>query len=273
MSEAADRLYATAPDEFVALRAELVKAAEGDDAKAIKALRKPTVSASVVNRYVHSDPHIVGRLSGLGDRLRQATKQLDAAQLRELSTERRSLVAESTKAAFTFVGTDDPPAAQRDEVSASFDAAVADPDIAQQLGRLVRPARFDGFGVVPGPELTLVRGGRKPAATKAKPAAKKSTDPTPRGDRSPPARRLHRAASKARDAFDEADAAHDAAAAAEQKAHERVGTLTDELTRLQQELDEAKRDLDRARKSTRTTKSERRVARTALDKAERQLEG
>ncbi len=45
-----------------------------------------------------------------------------------------------------------PPAALREEVMATFDAALADPDIAASLGTLVRAAHWAGFGLAPAPD-------------------------------------------------------------------------------------------------------------------------
>ena len=39
------------------------------------------------------------------------------------------------------------PAAVREEVAATFDAALADPEVAANLGTLVRAAHWAGFGL------------------------------------------------------------------------------------------------------------------------------
>ncbi len=287
---AVDRLYAAEPDEFMALRGELAKAAKADGdaaaAKAIGALRKPTVPASVVNRYALHDASAGERLTELGDRMRRAQRDYDAGLLRELSAERRTLVAELTAAAFEHAGRLDPTTAQRDEVSNTFDAAVADPDVAGRLGRLVKPEQFSGFGLAPGPELTLVQGERRRPRPAAKKVSAKTTTPaaptTAEDDETTAAskqqpgsaarRRLARAAERARAAFADADEGFAAAEAAERRAHEQVRTLTDELAALQRELDTAKRDLDAARKQTRSARTTRRQAQSAMDRAERQLD-
>ena len=167
---AADELYAGPSEDFMAARTRLAAAAkkQGDAAaaKRIGGLRKPTVAASVVNRWVHHDPDTLDRLADLYDRLSRAHEDLDAATLRELSTERRTEVGELTRSAFGFAGVEDPTTAVRDEVVATFDAAVADPEILSRLGRLTRSEQWSGFGVAlppaGSPALRLVRGGKHP---------------------------------------------------------------------------------------------------------------
>ena len=49
IEDVADRLYALEPEEFTAARDDAAKNTDGDERKQIKALRKPTVGAYVVN--------------------------------------------------------------------------------------------------------------------------------------------------------------------------------------------------------------------------------
>jgi len=110
-------------------------------AKKITGLRKPTRSAWVVNRLVRSDPDVRSRLDGLAADLREAS---GGGRLRELTAARSKLVDELTRTALE--GLPGPPAALREEVSATLDAAIADPEVAASLGTLVRAARYAGFG-------------------------------------------------------------------------------------------------------------------------------
>jgi hypothetical protein len=289
---AADTLYAAAPDDFMALRADLAARARQDGdaaaAKRIGGLRKPTVAASVVNRLIHDAPERVEQLTELGERLRAAQDDLDATLLRDLSMERRALVGSLARTAFTVVGQDSPSTALHDEVVATLDAAVADPAVAGRLGRLVRPERWSGFGfaaVAGPPELTVVRGGRDtsrrssgragssgrsgsripaPSPPEAEPPPKRETD-----SGSAEQRRRARAVEKARAAFHTADEALDAAAEAEDSASRQVRALTDEIAERQRSLDDLKRELDGLRREHRAAKARRREARSALDRAER----
>ena len=98
-------------------------------------------SAWVVNRLVRTDPEVRSRLDSLGADLREAA---DLARLRELTAARSRLVDELTKDALASVPA--PPAALREEVSATLDAAIADPEVAGRLGSLVRAEQYAGFG-------------------------------------------------------------------------------------------------------------------------------
>ena len=145
LADATAELYAADPDGFTARRAELAEhardAGEPAVAKKITALRKPTRSAWVVNRLVRSDPEVRSRLEALAADLREAA---GGSRLRELTAARAKLVDELTRTALD--GLPAPPAALREEVTATLDAAIADPEVAASLGTLVRAARYAGFG-------------------------------------------------------------------------------------------------------------------------------
>jgi len=130
LGEAVAELYSSDPDEFVERRGALVararEAGQAPAAKQIAALRKPTRSAWVVNRLVRADPGVAAELAGLGEELRAAQDSLDGSAIRELSQQRRELIESLVRRAFTVVGVSAPPAAIRDEVTATLSAALAD---------------------------------------------------------------------------------------------------------------------------------------------------
>jgi hypothetical protein len=150
--DAARELYTEDPAEFTGRRAALAAdaRASGDApaARAIGALRKPTRSAWIVNRLVHTDPDVPSRLAALGSGLRSAEEALDGRRIRELSQQRRELIRELTRQALAGAGQRSAPAALQEEVSATLNAALADPQVAGDLaaGRLLRPAEHAGFG-------------------------------------------------------------------------------------------------------------------------------
>jgi hypothetical protein len=269
VDEAMRSLYRMPPDEFMSARARLADQArqDGNSAAASKigALRKPTTAAWIVNLLAAEDDAAANRLGELGEELRDAQEALDSARLRELSGQRRRLVAALARDAFTHAGRREPAAGLRDEVMETLDAAVADPDVARRLGVLQRAEKWSGFGFAPtgSPELTLVRGGRgSPPA-----APGKSTPPKPSAAER---RKQQRALAAARDAFAAADSAHDDAQAAELGLSQRVRRLTSRLADLQHELDEAREELEAARAEVTSARSRRREARSALDRAERE---
>jgi hypothetical protein len=264
-------LYSVPPEEFIYKRSELSdrarKNGEGAVGAAIDKLRKPTVGAWIVNALVLDDPSIVESLTDLGDRMRSAQDALDAAQLRELSTERRKLINKLTADAFKRADRKDPPAALRDEVTGTLDAAIADEDVADRLGRLQRSEQSYGFGFLAtgAPTLTVVRGGKqdKPAAKKTPAKAKPKISAAEK-------RKRERALTAARDAMSKAEKAFDDATESERALADQVRQLTRKLSKLQTQLDNARAELEQARKDTVTARGSRREARAALDRAERE---
>jgi hypothetical protein len=159
-------LYALPPDEFVAARDEAVKRARasGDRqlAAAIAKLRRPTVGAWVLNRLARERPDLLDELVELGEALRSAQRDLRGEELRELTVQRRSVVSRLTREAARLAqrgyGRGDLPLS---EIEATLTAALADPDVADQVraGLLAKTVAYAGFGETPRPRLRLVQGG------------------------------------------------------------------------------------------------------------------
>ena len=266
-------LYSVPPDEFIYKRAELAdrarRNADGAAGAAIDKLRKPTVGAWIVNALVLGDPSIVDSLTDLGERMRAAQDSFDAGQLRALSTERRKLIDKLTADAFKRAERKDPPAALRDEVNGTFDAAIADESVATRLGRLQRTEQSYGFGFLSSgapPQLTVVRGGKddKPAAKKAPPAKPKVS--------AAEKRKRERALATARDAFAKAENGFDEANQTERTLADQARQLTRKLAKMQTQLDNTRAELEQARKDTVAARAKRREARSALDRAEREAD-
>jgi hypothetical protein len=150
MADELDELYEVKPEEFTALRTKLAAAAKQrgdvDAAKQVSAARKPTAAAWVVNRLALRDQNTRTRLAGLGERLKDAHAAMDGEAIRALSAEQRRLVDDVARAAFEEAELADPTAALRDDVAATLQAAIADPDVASRLGRLTKAERWSGFG-------------------------------------------------------------------------------------------------------------------------------
>jgi hypothetical protein len=233
LADAKAELYRADPDEFMSRRQELAararEAGEPAAAKQIGALRKPTRSAWVVNRLVRADPDVTARLAELAAELRDAG--LDGGRIRELSAARARLVDELTRQAFDDLPA--PPAAVREEVTATLDAALADPEVAANLGTLVRAAHWAGFGLTNG------------APTPPPPAAK-TKKPAPAEPSAERERRHRENIISAERAVAEANRTADAANAAEQQLEDTVRRLEAELAQARQQLAEARRQAYRA---------------------------
>jgi hypothetical protein len=237
LPDAVAELYEADPDEFTGRRAELAAAArdagEPAVAKQITALRKPTRSAWVVNRLVRADPEVRPRLDALAADLRAAAGSADGARIRELTAARSRLVDELTRAALRVSELPAPPAALREEVTATLDAAIADPQVAADLGTLVRAAHWSGFGLA-----SLTEGTPAPA--------KKTKTPAPAEPETEREDRRREKIIEAERALAQADQDVEAATAAERDLEEAVRHLEAELADARQRLAEARRQSYRA---------------------------
>src|SRR4051812_42116279 len=119
VDEIAAELYAVPPEDFTRARDAAARAAPDPlSSKAIKALRKPTASAHAVNRAVRDHPDGMDELLGLGAALRAAMAG-GRGDVRDLTERRRALIGALVAA--------DLPAAVQADVTATLEAATADP--------------------------------------------------------------------------------------------------------------------------------------------------
>ena len=216
MASAAEELYALSPGDFTAARDERVAQARTsgnrDLARAIGALRRPTVSAWLVNQLVREAGDQVGELLVLGESLRQAQQDLAGEQVRELSVQRRRLITALVAEAKRLAERDGRAAGLQveREVEATLQAALADADAAAAVraGCLSSPLSYAGLGV--GDEAGAVSWQRAPARETA-----------PAGDKAPvkdkaPAR--EKAPAKGKAARERASGRRGAETAAEREA-------------------------------------------------------
>jgi chemotaxis protein histidine kinase CheA len=290
LDEAVAELYTSGPESFTARRGDLAAQARaaGDTAtaKRIAGLRKPTRSAWLINQLVRSDPSVPGRLAELGDQLRTAQSALDGPKIRELSAVRRRLIEDLARQAFQLAGQDAPPAGTREDLTATFGAALADPAVTEQLaaGTLLRAAHRADFS--PG-GLTLVPppGGPASRATPAAPARQRAA---PASEAAAPAapRPITSARSATRRAAADAAAAEAAAretaAAREQAAQEAAAREATERAaaerrqaqaEAQQALADATQAVDRATAAEQQEGDAVRELRQQLAEARQQLAG
>jgi hypothetical protein len=157
VDQAADELYGLAPEEFTAARDEQVQAARAGGnrrlAAAIGRLRKPTVSAYVLNLLVREQPEVAEQLIALGEELRRAQEELSGPALRQLAGQRAQLVGALVRSARTIAADAGHPVSQAVayELEQTLHAALADPDVATEVGsgRLTRAASRTGFDARP----------------------------------------------------------------------------------------------------------------------------
>lgn len=312
LDEVVDDLYSGAPSDFIARRDAAVKAARADKdrelATAIGELRKPTVSAWLVNLLVRDDAALAGQIVALGEGLRDAEKSLDGPALRELSKQRRqlvrSLVARARKLA--------QPTGQKigdavvQELDATLTAALADPAVAREVvsGRLTAAREYAGFGSAdtsdssapaatpapkppksaPAPKATPARGKLRLVgeSERAEPAGESAAERDRRRRREEREQRARdeaqaaweqaeRAATEARRRHDAAVSARDESAAEVERAEAAAARAHEEEDDLVRALAEARRRLAAAGKAAAVADKEVGTAQQTLRADEREL--
>lgn len=240
----AAELYALPPEEFTAARnarsSAAKEAGDRDLAAAVKALRRPTAGAWLLNRLVREYPDEVDDVLALGVRLRAGQGTLGAAELRALDTQRRALTRAVAQRA-AALGRDDgrtvTPAVLA-AVEETLRSAMVDPDAGAALATGLLVDTFSASGLDPVDLSSAVA-----APGTARPAAILGAGPGGRpGANAARAAREEQARAEARRAHDEAHAALVAATDAADAARQRATAAR----RRREELD---RDLDRARRA------------------------
>ena len=247
--EIADDLYGLAPGQFRASRdASAVEArAAGDRALAerIKKLRRPTVAAWLGNRLARERPQDVEELIGLGARLREAQAGLSGAELRRLSRRRADAVAALVARAKVLgpAGGQLVSEAVLEEVTATLEAALADPAAAEALqrGRLSVALQYSGLGLEVAPS-----GGVSSRTTRSDERGR--TGPAPAGER----RSAQRAAERAADDVARASASLGKAEDEYRVTRERLEEAEAAVHALRAAETEAVQRLTRARKEHRS---------------------
>ena len=298
------RMYEAPPDGFVATRSAAIadarKAGDKEAVKRLTALRKPTVAAWLVNLLALRKPELIDQLVELATALRTAQRTLQGDELRELSTQRRQIVSALVNEARKLAVAEDRSLAAKlplGEVEATLTAALAEPDIADQVrsGRLIRAATYAGFGEVPRPRLRLITpdteldededdaeeeddeaadpdgtdevdGVRRPTARERAAAERRRREHAERR------RELRRELSTAQAAEKRADDQLERAESAERDAVHLVEDLDAELAELERRRTEAQADLARRKLARRTAERETAAARRRVGDAEAALE-
>ena len=146
----ADELFALPLNDFTPRRDALVKEhkADKDLAAALKALRKPSLAAWVVNLLVRREPQQVDQMLTVGVALREAQANLDGEELRVLTRQRRQLTAAITTQARGLAGQVGVKVTEAvaEQVEATLTAAMVDEAAAAAIrtGLLVAPITTTG---------------------------------------------------------------------------------------------------------------------------------
>lgn len=170
----ADALYALPPSGFTAARDGRAKELKPHDAAlatAVKALRRPSVAAWLVNQLVRREAAQVGDVLAVGEALREAQAQLSADDLRALTRQRRQLTAAVTTRARALGRELGQKVSESvaDQVEETLTAAMLDAGAASAVrsGLLVAALRSTGVDAVDVDAALAVPGGHGHVATVA----------------------------------------------------------------------------------------------------------
>jgi hypothetical protein len=250
LATAAEELYALSPGDFTAARdarvAQARTAGDRDLARAIGALRRPVVSAWLVNQLARQAGDQVAELVALGGSLRQAQQDLSGERLRELSVRRRELVAALLGEARRLAERDGRAAGLQveREVEATLQAALADSGAAAAVraGCLASPLSYAGLGVGEADAVAVARH-TKPATGKAprEKAPARERRSGKRAKETPEEREARRAAEAAERQARQATAEAERKAARIAEAEQAVRRAAGDAAAAAAELEEAER--------------------------------
>lgn len=274
LASIADVLYALPAEEFTAARDSAAKDAKADDAdlaRAVKALKRPTASAWLVNRLVRQRADRLEELLALGDDLRAAQDALSGDDLRRLNRERHQLLRAVVDEARTLSGGTVTEQVAR-EVETTLDTALSDAGAgdAVRTGRLLRALSGGGFeavdlaGAVAVPDAAPAPRRRSTSGRPAAQDADTSTAARPIRTKQP---KQPTAAERAAEKRAKAKASRELATARRE-----AERLERELADRDAELDEARERVEAARSRLDALEAELKAARTERTSAERELE-
>jgi len=240
----ADELYALALADFTSERDARAKALKGSDLAApVKALKKPSLAAWVVNLFVRRDADQLAQVLSIGAALREAQAGMSGEELRALTRQRRQLTAAITQQARALASEEGIRVTQAvaDQVEATLTAAMVDERCgdAVRSGLLVAALATTGVDEVDLAEAVAVPDALGHAATP------RAAEPTPRPDLHvvPDPDADEKALAVAREALDEAQEAVDHAQTAYDDALAAIEDLRARHLQIEAEIDELKRKI------------------------------
>lgn len=279
--EAADALYALAPEDFVAARTARARRARADGdrelATAVGALPRPTLAAYLLNQLARRRTDAVRQLVRLGDELRAAHASLEGSQLRALTAQRHQVVAAFARQVAELAGelgrTLSEPVIR--QVEQTLRAAVADADAGRALasGRLTVALDYVGLGEV---DVSAAVAAPRDRVGAAEPVRQEAGAPDAEDEvaaarvrrREAAVQAVEHAESVARDARAELDRHVRAAAEAEATAEE----LDTRVSELRAALEQAETAAEEAGESADVARQQRDEAADAVTAAERAVD-
>jgi len=279
LEQIADELYGLRPEEFASARDERVREARNGGkaalAKELAKLRKPTLSAWLINLLWRDQRDVMEQLFDLSQELSRAQAEAAGPALRELTAQRRQLETALMQRAAALgrqAGANVTDSVAR-EAQETLSAALAQPDVADEVrsGRLVKPASYSGFGVLPG---------SRPAAP-AKPAVEqKEPIDIQAAQRAREREKAERRVQEARAALDAAartitEQSRKAEASRQREAdlRTRAEQAREQLRRLESEVDAVERETASAERAREQAEQAHAKAQQELEQAQQALSG
>lgn len=271
----ADELYALALPDFTPARDARAKELKGSDLAApVKALKKPSLAAWVVNLLVRRESEQVDRILEVGASLREAQAAMSGDDLRALTRQRRQVTAAITQQARSLASEAGVKvtSAVADQVEATLTAAMLDERCAQAVrsGLLVTALSTTGVGetdlsgAVALPDALGFAARPVEAAVPARPDLHVVPDP----DADAKARAAaEEAVAEAEEGLAEAQAAYDEAAGDVERLEARALQLQSEIEELRRRLSELEASYEELDEELDEAEDLRTDAQQALDDA------
>ncbi len=246
----ADALYALPAGDFTAARDALAKELRSEDRELsarVKALRRPSLAAWVVNLLVRRDAEQVMQVLQVGTALREAQRSLDGEELRALTRQRRQVTAAVTSRARSLATDEGARVTESvaEQVEATLTAAMVDEGAAEAVrsGLLVASLSANGVDAADVAAAVALPEALGFEATAQEPPAVARPElhvvPSPEPDAAA-SREERRAAEKA---LRDAAAAVRAAGQAHRRAERGLDKLRAAALQVQAELDELRRQV------------------------------
>ncbi|GEP32968.1 hypothetical protein NSZ01_07360 [Nocardioides szechwanensis] len=271
----ADELYALSLPDFTPARDARAKELKGSDLTApVKALKKPSLAAWVINLLVRREGEQVDRILEVGASLREAQAAMSGDDLRALTRQRRQVTAAITQQARSLASEAGVKvtSAVADQVEATLTAAMLDERCAQAVrsGLLVTALSTTGVGETDLSGAVALPGALGFAARPVEAAPEVRPDlrvvPDPAADRK--ARTAAEAAlAEAEDELSDAQAAYDEAAGDVAELEARSLQVQSEIEELKRRLAELEATYDEVDEELGDAEDVRADAQQALDEA------
>ena len=240
----ADELYALAPGDFTPRRDAKVKELKGTDlAPRVKAFKKPSVAAWVVNLLVRHETEQVEQVLTVGAALREAQASMSGDELRALTRQRRQLTAAVTTRARSLAREHGQKVTEAvaDQVEATLTAAMVDEGCAAAVRSGLLVSALSATGV---DEVELDRAVALPEALGFTALAREAAEPTkPDLHVVPDPDRDEKARAAAQEELDSADEALAEVTETLETAAGELAELEARSMQIQAEIDELKRKI------------------------------